>query len=61
MTKNEIQKEFEKELKKIVNFHSERIKNMTQPEEWEYMKKNKVNEQIKELQEKYKKKYKDTK
>ncbi len=61
MTRNDIQKEFEKELRKIVDFHSKKIKNMTQPEEWEYMKKNKVNEEIKELQEKYKRKYKDAK
>lgn len=59
MIRDEIQKEFEKELKKIVDFHSEKIKNMTQPEEWEYVKKNKVNEQIKKLQEKYQQILKD--
>ena len=54
MSEKEIEKEWQEELKKFVDHHSKKIKGMSQEEEMKYIKENKVNEKIKELQEKYK-------
>ena len=61
MTKEEIEKEWQKELRELLSFHNEKTKNMSEAEEWEYLKKNAVDTQIKKLQEKYQRKYKDVK
>lgn len=54
MTKGEIEKEWQEDLKKFVSYHSEKNEGMTEEEEKKYIKENKDNKKIKELQEKYK-------
>lgn len=57
MTKEEIEKEWQKELKKFVDYHSKKIEGMTEKEESEYVKENKVNEKLYQLQQDFIKKY----
>lgn len=54
MSEKEIENKWQNELKKFIEYHSKKIKGMSQEEEMKYIKENKVNEKIKELQEKYK-------
>lgn len=58
MSKEELECEWQQELKKLIDYHSEKIKNMTEEEEWKYLKENKVDEEIMKLQNKYCEKYK---
>ncbi|MBQ7139984.1 MAG: hypothetical protein IJO32_00600 [Bacilli bacterium] len=55
-----INNEFQKELKEFMDYHNEKTKNMTEEEENRYVKENDLNRKIIEIQNKYKKKYKDT-
>ena len=57
MTREEIEKEWKKELKKFVDYHSDKMKNMTEEESNKYVKENKVNEKLQQLQQNFKKKY----
>lgn len=57
MTKEEIEKEWQKELKKFVDYHSDKMKNMTEEESNKYVKENKLNEKLQQLQQNFKKKY----
>lgn len=57
MTREEIEKEWQKELKKFVDYHSDKMKNMTEEESNKYVKENKVNEKLQQLQQNFKKKY----
>ena len=57
MTKEEIEKEWQKELKKFVDYHSDKMKNMTEEESNRYVKENKVNEKLQQLQQDFRKKY----
>lgn len=57
MTKEEIEKEWQKELKKFVDYHSDKMKNMTEEESNKYVKENKVNEKLQQLQQDFRKKY----
>ena len=57
MTREEIEKEWQKELKKFVDYHSDKMKNMTEEESNKYVKENKVNEKLQQLQQYFKKKY----
>lgn len=57
MTKEEIEKEWQKELKRLVDYHSKKIKGMTEEEENKYIKENKVNEKLQQLQQDFRKKY----
>lgn len=58
MTREELEKEYQRELKKLIDYHSEKIKNMTEEEEWKYLKENKLNEKIEEMKKRYQEKYK---
>ena len=53
MMKEKLEHEWEQELKQLIDYHSEKIKNMTQEEEWKYLRKNKVDEEIIKLKNKY--------
>ena len=57
MTKEEIEKEWQKELKKFVDYHSDKMKKMTEEESNKYVKENKVNEKLQQLQQDFRKKY----
>lgn len=57
MTREEIEKEWQKELKKFIDYHSDKMKNMTEEESNKYVKENKVNEKLQQLQQDFKKKY----
>ena len=57
MTKEEIEKEWQKELKKFIDYHSDKMKNMTEEESNKYVKENKVNEKLQQLQQDFRKKY----
>lgn len=57
MTKEEIEKEWQKELKKFVEYHSKKIEKMSEEEENKYIKENKVNKKLQQLQQNFKKKY----
>ena len=57
MTKEEMEKEWQKELKKFIDYHSDKMKNMTEEESNRYVKENKVNEQLQQLQQDFRKKY----
>lgn len=57
MTKEEIEKEWQKELKKFVDYHSDKMKTMTEEESNKYVKENKVNEKLQQLQQDFRKKY----
>ena len=57
MTKEEIEKEWQKELKKFVDYHSDKMKNITEEESNKYVKENKVNEKLQQLQQDFRKKY----
>ena len=57
MTKEEMEKEWQKELKKFIDYHSDKMKNMTEEESDRYVKENKVNEQLQQLQQDFRKKY----
>ena len=57
MSKEEIEKEWQKELKKFVDYHSKKIEGMTEEEENKYIKENKVNEKLQQLQQDFRKKY----
>lgn len=57
MTREEIEKEWQKELKKFVDYHSDKMKNMTEEESNKYVKENKLNEKLQQLQQNFKKKY----
>lgn len=56
MTKEEIEKEWQKELKKFVDYHSKKIEGMTE-EENKYIKENRVNKKLQQLQQDFRKKY----
>lgn len=58
MTREELEKEYQRALKELIDYHSEQIKNMTQEEEYEYIKENKLNEKIEEMKKRYQEKYK---
>lgn len=57
MNREEIEKEWQKELRKFVDYHSKKIEGMTEKEENKYIKENKVNEKLQQLQQDFKKKY----
>lgn len=57
MTKEEIEKEWQKELKKFIDYYSDKMKNMTEEESNRYVKENKVNEKLQQLQQDFRKKY----
>ena len=57
MTKVEIEKEWQIELKKFIGYHSNKMKNMTEEESNRYVKENKVNEKLQQLQQDFRKKY----
>lgn len=57
MTKEEIEKEWQEELKKFVDYYSKNIEGMTEEEENKYIKENKVNEKLQQLQQDFRKKY----
>lgn len=57
MTREEIEKEWQKELKKFIDYHSDKMKNMTEEESNKYVKENKVNEKLQQLQQDFRKKY----
>lgn len=57
MTKEEIEKEWQKELKKFIDYHSNKMKNMTEEESNSYVKENKVNEKLQQLQQNFREKY----
>ncbi len=57
MTKEEMEKEWQKELKKFIDYHSDKMKNMTEEESNRYVKENKVNEKLQQLQQDFRKKY----
>lgn len=57
MNREDIEKEWQKELKRFVDYHSKKIEGMTEEEENKYIKENKVNEKLQQLQQKLKEKY----
>ena len=57
MIKEEIEKEWQEELKKFVDYHSKKIEGMTEEEENKYIKENRVNEKLQQLQQDFRKKY----
>ena len=57
MNREEIEKEWQKELKKFIDYHSDKMKNMTEEESNKYVKENKVNEKLQQLQQDFRKKY----
>lgn len=57
MTKEEIEKKWQEELKKFVDYHSKKIEGLTEEEENKYIKENRVNEKLQQLQQDFRKKY----
>ena len=57
MNKKEMKKEWPKVLKSFVDYHSKKIEGMTEEEEIKYVKENKINEKIQQLQKEFIKKY----
>lgn len=58
MTNEEIEREWQKELKSFLEEHTRKMKSMTTEEETnKYIRENKVNEKLKELQQKFQEKY----
>lgn len=57
MAKVEIEKKWQKELKKFLDYHSDKMKNMTEEKSNKYVKENKVNEKLQQLHQKLKEKY----
>ena len=57
MNREEIEKEWQEELKKFIDYHSDKMKNMTEEESNKYVKENKVNEKLQQLQQNFRKKY----
>ncbi len=60
MTKDEIEQQWQKSLKEFLTYHREKVRDMTQEEEKKYVKENKVNEKLQQLQKSFQKMYKDT-
>lgn len=54
MTKEQIEQEWQKELSKFLEYHSKKMKNMSEEESNKYIKENKVNEKLQDLQNQYK-------
>lgn len=52
-----MKKEWQKVLKSFVDYHSKKIEGMTEEEEIKYVKENKINEKIQQLQKEFIKKY----
>lgn len=57
MNKKEMEKEWQRVLKSFVDYHSDKMKNMTEEESNKYVKENKVNEKLQQLQKDFKQKY----
>lgn len=57
MTKEEIEKEWQKELKKLLKEYDNATKNMTEEEEINYIRENRLNEKIEKLKKEFKEKY----
>ncbi len=49
------EKEWQEELKKFVDYYSKKIEGMTEEEENKYIKENKVNEKLQQLQQDFRK------
>lgn len=58
MTRDEIEKEWQDKLKEFLDYHSKKMKDMTEEEENKYVKENKVNEKLQQLQKDFQEKYK---
>lgn len=56
-----INDEYKQELRDFINYHSKFIENMTQKEEYHYVKENALNEKIKNIELKYLQKYEQEK
>lgn len=57
MNNKEIQKEWEKELNDFLEFHNEKMKDMSEEECNKYIKENQVNEKLQQLQKEFKEKH----
>ena len=60
MIRKEIEKEWQEKLREFIDYHSKKIEGMTEEEENKYIKENKVNEKIHQLQNDIRKKYNST-
>lgn len=58
MSEEEIEKEWQKALKEFLDYHSKKLEGMTEEEENRYIRENKVNEKIQQLQKEFQEKYK---
>lgn len=58
MTRDEIEKEWQLELKQFLDKHKKIMDEMTEEEENKYVKENKVNEKLQQLQKDFQEKYK---
>lgn len=57
MTKKEIEEKWQEKLSNFIKYHSDKMKNMTEEESNRYVKENKVNEKLQQLQQDFRKKY----
>lgn len=57
MNREEIEKEWQEKLREFIEYHSKKTEGMTEEEENEYIKENKVNEKLQQLQNDIRKKY----
>lgn len=60
MNREEIEKEWQEKLREFIEYHSKKTEGMTEEEENEYIKENKVNEKLQQLQNDIRKKYNNT-
>lgn len=56
---NKINNEYQQELTDFLNYHTKKIKNMTEKEEKQYIKDNSINQKITDIAQKYKQKYEE--
>ena len=54
-TRHEIEKEWQLELKQFLDYHSDTMKNMTEEESNKYVRDNKINEKLQQLQKDFQK------
>lgn len=57
MNKREMEKEWQKVLKNFIDYHTNEMKSMTEEDSNKYVKKNKINEKLQQLQKDFKQKY----
>ena len=60
MNREEIEKEWQEKLREFIEYHSKKTEGMTEEEENEYIKENKVNEKLQQLQNDIRTKYNST-